>query len=111
MSARLAPSSRPLPLLFVAFLSFFVFPLAFTPLGNKRHHHQWTGRFACDKQKRGLQGLELSGAWRARRRTAAWVLFHRESYSTAQATEPSRRVTSVQTKSSMAASGTAWASE
>ena len=26
MSARLAPSSRPLPLLFVAFLSFFVFP-------------------------------------------------------------------------------------
>ena len=26
MSARLAPSSRPLPLLFIAFLSFFVFP-------------------------------------------------------------------------------------
>ena len=26
MSARLAPSSRPLPSLFVAFLSFFVFP-------------------------------------------------------------------------------------
>ena len=37
--ARPALSLRPLPLLFVALLSFFL-PSVFAPLGNKRHHQQ-----------------------------------------------------------------------
>jgi hypothetical protein len=62
MSARLAPSSRPLPLHFVAFLSFFVFPLAFAPLGNKRHHHRHhpRGSFCLGVGPKSTQSLPQS---------------------------------------------------